>query len=141
MSSRTWKRRGMEQNSNHLMIHPEAFLMMDGAAMFQAKEMTITILDLVRIDVDDNEEEDSGHPSKEPSSQYSCRTPRKTQRLNQTIRSIKANLGGGMGEPLPRMRVDDEDRELRKAQWAILLQSIVQELNGMHESREMVTDL
>ena len=150
----------LRQKPNHLMLHPEAFLMMDGAATFQAKEMAIIILDLVRIDPDDDEEEDEIIEEKKRAavgaelilaflwaSEQGALTPvqlsdaQENPHLNQTIRSIKAKLGGGVGDPTPRVRFDDDDREAREEQWAISSQSIVQELNRMHESRETARDL
>ena len=116
----------LRQKRNHLMIHPEAFLMMDGAATFQAKDvMAITILDMVRPNPDDDEEEDETVEAKKKAaagaelvlaflwaSEQGTLTPvqlldvhENPHLKNQIIRSIKAKLGGSGGTLPPRESV------------------------------------
>jgi hypothetical protein len=148
----------LRQKPNHMMIHPEAFLMMDGKSTFQSVDLAMTILGLIRIDPDEDdedmiEEKESAAIGAESvlaflwASEKAALTPvllsdvNENPYLNQTIRSIKEKLGGG-GSPVNESRSDDGDeREARADAWAISSQSIVQELNRMHESRESARDL
>jgi hypothetical protein len=46
----------LRQKPNHLMIHPEAFLIMDGASTFKSSDLAMTIIGMVRIDPDEDDE-------------------------------------------------------------------------------------
>ena len=46
----------LRQKPNHLIIHPEAFLMMDGASTFKSSNLAMTIIGMVRTDPDEDDQ-------------------------------------------------------------------------------------
>ena len=148
----------LRQKPNHMMIHPDAFLMMDGKPTFPAADLAITIIGLIRIDPDEDDEDlveekmtaASGAESVLAflwASEKAALTPvllsdvNENPYLNQTIRNIKEKLGEGGSLANDSRSEDGDERGARADAWAISSQSIVQELNRMHESRETARDL
>ena len=148
----------LRQKPNHLMIHPEAFLMMDGSPNFQSKELAMIIIDMIRVDPDEDDEEIVEEKAKAATgaeqvlsflwaSEQGALTPviltdvQESPYLNQTIRAIKEKLGRGEANVVETRNDNGEEREARAEAWAVSSQSIVQELNRMHESRETARDL
>ena len=149
----------LRQRPNHLMINGDVFLMADGAPTISAGSLALAIIDFVRIERegDDADDEDTVEAKQELAigaetllamlwaSENGGLTPIQLQDvpsdpiLNQMIRTVKSKLGDGTRS---YERSDDESiperasRDGEASAWAISSQSIVQELNRMHESRE-----
>ena len=139
----------LRKKPNHILIPPVIFLQIDGASDVRSKDLAIIILDAIRVDPDEDDDEEAARKETEAqelelllailwASENNGLTPvplsdiRGNPTLNQVVASIKDKLKGNGGR-------NDEDREGRTdeaAAWAISSQSIVQELNRMHEQRE-----
>lgn len=139
----------LRKKPNHMLIPPAIFLLVEGANTVRAKELAIAIIAATRIDPEEDDEEEAERKrtvAKEWeltlaflwASENNGLTPitlgdiRGNPTLNQLIMSIKDKLR-------PRNDRNDDEREERTEEasaWAISSQSIVQELNRMHENRE-----
>jgi hypothetical protein len=141
------------------MINGDVFLMAQGAPIVPSGALALEIIDFVRINLEgeDADDEDTVEAKQELAigaetllallwaSENGGLTPIQLRDvpsdpvLNQMIRSVKNKLGEGARHT---ERNDDDaapdraGREGEASAWAISSQSIVQELNRMHESRE-----
>ena len=139
----------LRKKPNHLLIPPVLFLQMDGASDIRSKDLAITIINVLRVDPDEDDDEEAARKETEAqefelllailwASENNGLTPvpltdiRGNPTLNQVVASIKNKL-----------KIDDDRTETERgersdeaAAWAISSQSIVQELNRMHEQRE-----
>jgi hypothetical protein len=149
---------------NHILVNGDLILMANCAPNFSSSSFAMKIIDFVRIinhdegDEDDDETDDEEMISAKKeiaagaetllamlwASENGGLTPIQLQDvpdngiLNQIIRNVKSKLstnsqGGTAATPaeITHGRTDTE-----AAAWAVSSQSIVQELNRMHESRE-----
>ena len=151
----------LRQRPNHLLINGDVFLMVEGAPSFSAKELAINVIEFVRPVTEGDEEDDDDmlEAKREASAEsetllamlWACENNGLTAvpledvpsspALNQIIRNVKGKLTTNTAVPLvPVVTLDDTaartDRTDEASAWAISSQSIVQELNRMHESRE-----
>ena len=141
----------LRQKPNHIVVPPTIFLLANGENDVRSKDLAIGILDAIRIDPEDDDEEEVERKEKEAegmelllsmlwASENDGLTPvaltdvKGNLALNQMIRTIKAKLGGN---PIRNEgREEPEETTGEAAAWAISSQSIVRELNRMHEARE-----
>jgi hypothetical protein len=149
---------------NHILVNGDLLLMASCAPNFSSSSFAMKIIDFVRIinhdegDEDDDETDDEEMISAKKeiatgaetllamlwASANGGLTPIQLQdvpdngTLNQIIRNVKSklstNLQGDPASSLPEFTHGRTDTEA--AAWAVSSQSIVQELNRMHESRE-----
>ena len=147
----------LKEMPNHLMVVPDVFLMAEGAANVKARDLAITFIEWVRTDPDEEDDEETADARKTLGeggetllamlwasdqgrlTQVPLSDPPESPELNQIIRGIKKKVNptpdrnereGGRGN------TDDDYPNFRDDAWAISSQSIVRELNRMHESRE-----
>ena len=149
---------------NHLLINGDIFLMASGAPNVRAKALAKKVIDFLRVvghdegsdEDDETDDEEMIAIKKEASagaetllamlwaSENGVLTPINLQdvpdngTLNQIIRNVKSKLTtGGLGGSGPVIAEEIGERGAAEAAaWAVSSQSIVQELNRMHESRE-----
>ena len=154
----------LRNRPNHLLINGDVFLMTDGAPSIESKDLAMAIIDFVRPitegdDADDDEileaKQEAGIEAETLlamlwASENEGLTPvplldvPNSCILNQIIRNVKGKLllpstGTTTGSPTRDIEEDVARGTTRTAEasaWAISSQSIVQELNRMHESRE-----
>ena len=151
----------LRQRPNHLLINGDVFLMVEGAPSFSAKELAINVIEFVRPVTEGDEEDDDDmlEAKREASAEsetllamlWACENNGLTAvpledvpsspALIQIIRNVKGKLTTNTAVPLvPVVTLDDTaartDRTDKASAWEISSQSIVQELNRMHESRE-----
>ena len=142
------------QHPNHLMINPDVFVMANGASIIAAKVLAFSIISWFRGDQDENEpDEEMEHAKAEIAkgtetllamlwaSENAGLTPviledvTSDPVLNQIIRNVKGKLV--VGAPTTGnvgMGVMNTD-QAQAAAFALSSQSIVTELNRMHEDR------
>jgi hypothetical protein len=149
---------------NHIMINGDIFLMANGAPNLRAKSLALKIIDFLRIVDHDDEREDDETDDEELiaikteagrgaetllamlwASENGGLTPIQLRdvpdngSLNQIIRNVKIKLSTGSlnGNASTTTGVTGTPGTGAEATaWAVSSQSIVQELNRMHESRE-----
>ena len=149
---------------NHLLINGDIFLMASGAPNVRAKTLAKKIIDFLRVighdegsdEDDESDDEEMIAIKKEAStgvetlmamlwaSENAGLAPIQLQdvpdngTLNQIIRNVKSKLTTGrLGGIGPVIAEEPGARGATEAAaWAVSSQSIVQELNRMHESRE-----
>ena len=148
---------------NHIMINGDIFLMANGAPNLRAKSFAMKIIDFLRIVEHDDDHEDDDTDNEEMTavkaeasagaetllamlwaSENGGLTPIHLQdvpdngSLNQIIRNVKSKLSTRvLNGPVSVPTGDTDTPETGEATaWAVSSQSIVQELNRMHESRE-----
>jgi hypothetical protein len=149
---------------NHLLINGDIFLMASGAPTVRAKTLAMKVINFLRVighdegsdEDDETDDEEMIAIKKEASngaesllamlwaSENGGLTPIQLQdvpdngTLNQIIRNVKSKLTpGGLGGTGPVIAEETGARGgTEAAAWAVSSQSIVQELNRMHESRE-----
>ena len=139
----------LRKKPNHILTPPALFLLIEGASEIRAKDLAIDILNAVRVDPEEDDEEDIERKESDAqgweltlailwASENNGLTPvpltdiKGNPTLNQVVASIKSKL------KIQNER-DEDEREGRTgeaAAWAVSSQSIVQELNRMHENRE-----
>jgi hypothetical protein len=147
----------LRQKPNHVMIHPAVFFIADGAATVRSKELAITIIENLRVDLEEDDEEEKEKKGKEAAGMELLHATlwasendgltavtrsdiEENPTLNQLIRAVKGKLQEGEADPAPDGVGRINDAGAAEA-WAISSQSIVQELNRMHESREAAKSL
>ena len=140
----------LRKKPNHILIPPVLFLQIDGASDIRSKELAITILDVLRFDPDEDDDEEAARKDAEAqdfelllailwASENNGLTPvpltdiKGNPTLNQVVASIKNKL---KGRETGRGGGDEGGRTDEATAWAVSSQSIVQELNRMHEQRE-----
>ncbi|KAI2493347.1 hypothetical protein MHU86_21192 [Fragilaria crotonensis] len=137
----------LRQHPNHLMINPEIFMMADGATSVNAKTLAATVIAWFREHAEEDEDDEDLRALKTElksgaesllamlwASENEGLTPielvdvEDDPVLNNIIREIKGKLGVGGAA---RAAVHDENTEA----FVLSSQSIVNELNRMHEDR------
>ena len=142
----------LRQHPNHLLVNSDIFAMSDGAATVNAKALAFAIISWFRDDPDNPETDEEVIESQAEvalgaetllAMLWASENEALTQVvlddviddpvLNQVIRGIKGKLGGpGVfeGDPVP-----GETDHAQATAFALSSQSIVSELNRMHEDR------
>ncbi|KAI2504386.1 hypothetical protein MHU86_10065 [Fragilaria crotonensis] len=145
----------LRQKPNLFLIHPAIFHLAKGAPTVRSRELAIKIIDALRVDPEEDDEEEVERKLSDAtnlelllgmlwaSDNGGLTAVRLTDvdenpTLNHTIRNIKRKLigDGRTDTPERERRGGDEPVDDAAAPWAISSQSIVRELNRMHESRE-----
>ena len=141
----------LRQKLNHIMLHPVVFFIANGEATVRSKELAIAVIENLRVDPEEDHEEEVEKKGKEATgmelllamlwelekdgfTDLRLSDIQGTPTLNQLIRGVKGKLQETTGDA-PTDGVRGMDEGAAEA-WAISSQSIVQELNRMHESRE-----
>ena len=143
----------LRQKPNHVMIHPAVFFLANGAATIRSKDLAFSIIESVRLDPEEEDEEEIERKENEAKAlelilatlwasengfltKVNLRDIIENPILNHLIRTVKDKLREGPEPTDPG--VGDVGAA---AAWALSSQSIVQELNRMHESREAAKTL
>ena len=141
----------LRQKPNHIMLHPVVFFIANGEATVRSKELAIAVIENLRVDPEEDDEEEAEKKGKEATgmelllamlwasekdglTELRLSDIQGTPTLNYLIRGVKGKLQETTGDATTAgvRGMDDGAAEA----WAISSQSIVQELNRMHESRE-----
>ena len=139
----------LRKKPNHILIPPSIFLLIDGSSDVRSKDLAIEIINAIRVDPEEDDADEAERKETEAkdlellfailwASENNGLTPvtltdiRGNPTLNQVITSIKSKLRGKED----RQEEGREERMGEAAAWAVSSQSIVQELNRMHEARE-----
>lgn len=143
------------QKPNLLLIHPVIFHLANGAPTVRSRELAIDIIDALRVDPDEDDAEEVAKKHSDATNlelllgilwasdnggltEVRMTDVEENPTLNHAIRAIKDKLRND-GRPTANTEREGQDEEPEgdaAAPWAISSQSIVRELNRMHESRE-----
>ena len=144
----------LHQKPNHVMIHPAVFFLANGSANVRSKELAFAIIESVRLDPEEEDEEEIEKKENEAKAlelllatlwasengfltKVNLRDIVENPILNHLVRTVKEKL-----RETPEPGAPGGVGEVGAAEaWALSSQSIVQELNRMHESREAAKTL
>ena len=142
----------LRKKPNHILVPPTIFLMAHGESDIESKALAISILNVLRIEEDDDDETIE-HKEEEAqamelllailwASQNGGLTPvrltdvRGNPTLNQIVANIKSKLRVGGGETERATTAGPSERPADADAWALASQSIVLELTRIQETRE-----
>ena len=108
----------LRQKPNHVMVHPAVFFIADGAASVRSKELAIAIIDNLRVDLEEDDEEETDKKGKEAAGMelllatlwasendgltaVTLSDIEANPTLNQLIRTVKRKLQDGEADPNP----------------------------------------
>ena len=143
----------LRQKPNHVMIQPAVFFLANGAATIRSKDLAFSITESVCLDPEEEDEEEIERKENEAKALELILA---TLWASENSFLIKVDLRDIIENPILNHLVRTVKNKLREdpeptdpgvgdvgaaAAWALSSQSIVQELNRMHESREAAKTL